>query len=240
MTCLGEVVKHFPHAVGYLFVRETFSKEGKRDVQNMVQSLKDAFQRNLDDLQWMDAESKVAAIRKLKAMRFKVGYPDYYDNDNERFTELHDFYVNRNDYYGNVEKSIKSKVRQSINRLRLPYREDEWQESPQGTRAYYSLQTNEIVFPAGILQNPLYSISNPPAVNFGALGSILGHEIIHAFDQVGAGYNDNGVKDIWWSTDTKNAFNRESQCIIDSYVSYLNQTRQTRVTKLSYPLSYKA
>lgn len=110
--------------------------------------------------------------------------------------------------------------------MRLPYREDDWQDSPQGTKAYYSLQTNEIVFPAGILQNPLYNLNNPPAVNYGALGSILGHEIIHAFDQVGAGYNGLGIKEVWWTGQTADAFKTESKCVIDSYNNYLSQNNQ--------------
>ena len=228
MTCLGEVVKHLPHAVGYMFVKETFTKQAKDNVKNIVDSLKIAFEANLDTLEWMDTPSKEAALRKLRSMRFKIGYPDYYDSNIERFDELHSFPVDINDYYSNVEKSVKSKVALSINRLRQPYREDEWQESPQGTKAYYSLQTNEIVFPAGILQNPLYNLNNPAAVNYGALGSILGHEIIHAFDQVGAGYNRDGVKEIWWTKDTATAFRQESQCVIDSYNSYLNSTKQAR------------
>ena len=112
--------------------------------------------------------------------------------------------------------------------MRLPYREDDWQDSPQGTKAYYSLQTNEIVFPAGILQNPLYNLNNPPAVNYGALGSILGHEIIHAFDQVGAGYNGLGIKEVWWTGQTADAFKTESKCVIDSYNNYLSQNNQVR------------
>ena len=106
------------------------------------------------------------------------------------------------------------------------YDPDDWSESPQGTKAYYSLQTNEIVFPAGILQKPLYDLYNPPAVNYGALGSILGHEIIHAFDQVGASYDLNGIERDWWSNFTSKNFVNQSQCVIDSYMRYINETNQ--------------
>ena len=118
------------------------------------------------------------------------------------------------------------KVRLSLNRLQQSYRKDEWQDTPQGTKAYYQLQTNEIIFPAGILQNPLYNVKNPPAVNYGALGSIIGHEIIHAFDQVGAAYNRDGVQEDWWTNKTAEGFRNESKCIIQSYNNYLDATKQ--------------
>ena len=115
---------------------------------------------------------------------------------------------------------------ESLQRLTRIYDPDDWSESPQGTKAYYSLQTNEIVFPAGILQKPLYDLYNPPAVNYGALGSILGHEIIHAFDQVGASYDLNGIERDWWSNFTSKNFVNQSQCVIDSYMRYINETNQ--------------
>ena len=118
----------------------------------------------------------------------------------------------------------------SLQRLTRIYDPDDWSESPQGTKAYYSLQTNEIVFPAGILQKPLYDLYNPPAVNYGALGSILGHEIIHAFDQVGASYDLNGIERDWWSNFTSKNFVNQSQCVIDSYMRYINETNQVNRT----------
>ena len=120
----------------------------------------------------------------------------------------------------------------SLQRLTRIYDPDDWSESPQGTKAYYSLQTNEIVFPAGILQKPLYDLYNPPAVNYGALGSILGHEIIHAFDQVGASYDLNGIERDWWSNFTSKNFVNQSQCVIDSYMRYINETNQVEHCKL--------
>mgnify|MGYP003729701119 CR=1 FL=1 len=146
MTCLGEVVKHLPHAVGYMFVKETFSQDAKNDVKNMVDNLKIAFENNLATLgpffidgseldgatfklkrfgiffryafgptyknrtqEWMDEISKNAALRKLRSMRFKIGYPNYYDDNITRFDELHNFQVDKSDYYNNVERSVKSK-----------------------------------------------------------------------------------------------------------------------------------
>ena len=181
----------------------------------------------MNSIKWMDAETKVAALAKFSKLRFNIGYPDFYDDsDLTLFSSHMNYTVNRRDFYANVENSMQLKVKLSLQRLFTSRNPDEWLTSPRSTDAHYKEQTNEVVFPAGILQKPLYDFENPIAVNYGAFGSILGHEIMHAFDRHGAMYDLNGLDNFWWSNHTLRKFNQESDCVVNSYLKYINETGQ--------------
>ncbi len=191
-------------ALGKLYVNAKFPPEAKQTAQDMVSNIIDAFRIRINNLVWMDNDTKIKAIEKLEKITVKIGYPDKWKDYSElNIVSLKD----GGSYFDNqMNLSIWSR-KENIDKLHKQVDKDEWYMSPQIVNAYYSPSNNEIVFPAGILQPPFYDFQADPAVNYGGIGAVIGHEISHAFDDSGADYDGDGNLVKWWTDNDYKQFN---------------------------------
>jgi putative endopeptidase len=179
-------------AIGQVYVQRHFSPTAKGLVVELVENLRAAFGQRIDALSWMSAETKAVARQKLATFRLKVGYPDRWRDDAG-------FEVRAGDALGNARRLTVFEWDRSVARLGRPSDKDEWFMTPQTVNAYYNPLFNEIVFPAAILQPPFFDEHADPAVNYGGIGGVIGHEMGHGFDDQGARYDPHGVLRNWWS-----------------------------------------
>jgi putative endopeptidase len=200
---LGEVL-------GKLFVAEHFGADGKARTQAMVDAVRVAFTKNIDSLAWMDEPTKAAARAKAEKMATKIGYPDSW-RDYSSYTTTRDSFLK------NYNAGIAFEVRRDLNKIGKPLDKGEWQMSPPTVNAYNDGQRNEIVFPAGILQPPFFNKAAPDAVNFGAMGMVVGHEITHGFDDEGKSLDENGNLRDWWSADSAKRFAEKTGCVKNQF-----------------------
>ncbi|MDX1455292.1 MAG: M13-type metalloendopeptidase [Gammaproteobacteria bacterium] len=192
-TSLGEVV-------GKLYVERHFKPEAKQRMETLVDNLVRAFEVGIDGLDWMSPETKQQAHEKLSKFTVKIGYPDEWKD----YSALE---VSADDLVGNVLRSSRLEHERAIAKLGGPIDRDEWFMTPQTVNAYYNPNMNEIVFPAAILQPPFFNMDADDAVNYGAIGAVIGHEISHGFDDSGADYDGDGNLRNWWSEDDLEEFN---------------------------------
>lgn len=178
--------------VGQLYVEKYFSPEAKAKVNQMVDDLRDAFAQRIERLDWMSAETKTEALKKLKAIRQKLGYPDKWED----YSGLE---IGADSYIQNVQRARAFEIRRRLDRIGKEVDRDEWFMSPQIVNASYNPTNNEITFPAGILQPPFFDPNAVDAVNYGGIGAVIGHEITHGFDDNGSKYNDKGNLTNWWT-----------------------------------------
>ncbi len=185
-------------AVGAVYVQRHFPPEAKAQMQDLVENLRTAYGQRIDQLSWMSAETKVAAREKLATFRPKIGYPD-------RWKDYSGLEVRAGDAYGNAKRYQIFDWNFDLARLSRPTDKDEWFMTPQTVNAYYNPVFNEIVFPAAILQPPFFDPNADPAVNYGAIGGVIGHEMGHGFDDQGAKSDAHGVlRDGWNEQDVAN------------------------------------
>src|SRR5690606_28147866 len=173
-------------AVGQIYVQRHFPPAAKAQMLELVENMRTAYGQRIDQLSWMSAETKVAAREKLATFRPKIGYPD-------RWRDYSALEVRAGDAFGNAKRSQIFDWNESIDRLGRPTDKDEWFMTPQTVNAYYNPVFNEIVFPAAILQPPFFDPNADPAVNYGAIGGVIGHEMGHGFDDQGAKSDAQGV-----------------------------------------------
>eukprot|EP00106_Octopus_bimaculoides_P018549 XP_014785991.1 PREDICTED: neprilysin-2-like [Octopus bimaculoides] len=190
-----EINTEIGHAVGALFVSEHFKKENKDIALEMIQNIRNAFNKLLDDNTWMDEETRKFAKEKLE--------------------------VDPDSYFRNVHQIKRYRSHNQIKELREPVDREKWLQDPAVINAYYNPNTNDIVFPAGILQPVFYSNSYPKSLNYGGIGIVIGHEITHGFDNRGRKFDKTGNLKQWWKNETIEAFNKKAQCMIDQYSSFV-------------------
>ena len=178
-------------AVGQLYVRHHFPPDAKAQITALVENLRTAFRLRIERLDWMSSGTKQAALAKLAAIRVKVGYPDNWRD----YAALE---VRAGDPLGNRRRALLWDWKRRIARLRQPTDRDEWGMTPQNVNAYSNSFFNEIVFPAAILQPPYFDPAADPAVNYGGIGGVIGHEMSHAFDDQGAKTDGKGAQRDWW------------------------------------------
>ncbi|MCQ8184639.1 M13 family metallopeptidase [Parvularcula maris] len=200
-------------AIGRVYVERHFPESSKRQVEDLVGNLKEAFRIRLTALDWMGDETKAEALRKLDSMRVKVGYPD-------EWRDYSGLEVRPDDAIGNAKRSALFEHAYSIERLKGPVDRDEWAMNPQEINAYYRPDLNEIVFPAAILQPPFFDPNADPAVNYGAIGGVIGHEIGHGFDDQGRAYDYAGVQRDWWTAADSEAFTTKASVLGQQYAAY--------------------
>lgn len=179
-------------AVGKAYVERHFSPSAKAHAEQLVENMRQAFGARIDQLPWMSPETKVAAREKLRSFRPKIGYPD-------RWRDYSQLEIRPGDAFGNVERAIEHEWRRQISRLEAPVDRGEWFLTTFTVDAYYNPDWNEIQFPAAILQPPFFDASADPAVNYGAIGAVIGHEMGHGFDDQGARRDARGRLRDWWS-----------------------------------------
>jgi putative endopeptidase len=197
-------------AVGELYVRRHFSAEAKAQVLVLVENMRRAYGERIDGVTWMSAETKVVAREKLASFRPKIGYPD-------RWKDYSGFEVRAGDAFGNVERFAKWTNDFDLARLSRPTDRDEWFMPPHAVNAYYNPVFNEIVFPAGYLQPPLFDPNADPACNYGGVGGVIGHEMGHGFDDQGAKSDARGVLRDWWHADDVQRFQALTQRLVAQY-----------------------
>ncbi|KAG8515583.1 Endothelin-converting enzyme-like 1 [Galemys pyrenaicus] len=183
-VCLGQANRHFGMALGALFVHEHFSAASKAKVQQLVEDIKSILGQRLEELDWMDAETKAAARAKLQYMMVMVGYPDFLLRP-EAVDREYEFEVHEKTYFKNILNSIRFSTQLSVKKIRQEGDKATWLLPPQALNAYYLPNKNQMVFPAGILQPTLYDPDFPQSLNFGGIGTIIGHELTHGYDDWG-------------------------------------------------------
>jgi predicted metalloendopeptidase len=197
-------------ALGREYVAKYFPPERKARMEELVKNVLAAYRESIDQLDWMGPDTKKEAQAKLAKFTPKIGYPNKW-RDYSRLT------VKQDDLVGNVMRSHEVEYNRELNKLGKPIDRDEWGMTPQTINAYYNPEMNEIVFPAARLQAPLYDADAEPAINYGAVGISIGHEISHAFDDQGAQYDGDGnLRDWWTEADHKN-FAAKTRMLVNQY-----------------------
>ncbi len=197
-------------AVGRLYVEKKFPPASKAAMETLVENLRKAYARHIADVPWMTAETKQAALQKLDAFRSKIGYP----NEWRDYSKLE---VIPGDAFGNHRRAEVFEWNRELARLNKPTDRDEWAMTPQTVNAYYNPVFNEIVFPAAILQPPFFDPKADPAVNYGGIGAVIGHEMGHGFDDQGAKSDAKGVLRTWWKPEDIAAFKKRTEALADQY-----------------------
>lgn len=199
--------------VGKEYVQRHFQPEAKARMDEMIENLRVAFKEAIDDLEWMSPATKVEAQAKLAKFNTKIGYPDVW-RDYECVT------IAADDLIGNLRRSADCEYQRMVNRLGQPVNRDEWGMTPQTVNAYYSSTMNEIVFPAAILQPPFFNVEADDAVNYGAIGGVIGHEFTHGFDDQGRRSDGEGNLRDWWVPEDESQFRARAQRMIDQYSNF--------------------
>jgi putative endopeptidase len=200
-------------AAGQLYVEKYFPPEAKARMLNLVENLVAAYRRNISSLTWMGEETRAKALEKLEAFTPKIGYPD-------RWRDYSALEVDRSDLLGNVRRANAFELDRDFGKLGKPIDRDEWFMSPQTVNAYYNPGMNEIVFPAAILQPPFFDLEADDAVNYGAIGSVIGHEVGHGFDDQGSRYDGAGNLVDWWTQEDRERFEALTGALIKQYDAF--------------------
>jgi putative endopeptidase len=201
--CVGE-------AVGEVYVARHFPPASKGAMDDLVANLLEAYRRSITDLDWMTEETKKRAFDKLATFRPKIGYP-------EKFRDYSSVEVDPGDLIGNAHRAAEFEHDRQLAKIGSPVDRDEWLMLPQTVNAYYNPGTNEICFPAAILQRPFFDAEADPAENYGGIGAVIGHEIGHGFDDQGSEYDERGNLNEWWSEADKQAFKQRKDMLVAQY-----------------------
>ena len=201
--CLGE-------AVGQLYVAKYFPPEAKERMVNLVHNLQNAYAERIRNLDWMGDSTKAKAIDKLNAFYVKIGYPDKWKD----YTSLE---IKKDSYFANIERAVQFAMREMLDKAAKPVDRDEWYMTPQTVNAYYNPTTNEICFPAGILQYPFFDMNADDAFNYGAIGVVIGHEMTHGFDDQGRQFDKDGNLKDWWTASDAEKFQERAKVMSDFF-----------------------
>ena len=203
---LGEVV-------GKVYVEKHFSPEAKERMVTMVKNLLKAYAESIKKLDWMSEATKKEALKKVDKFMIKIGYPD-------KWKDYSSLKIDKADLYGNAQRSAEFEYQRNLNKLGKPVDRAEWGMTPQTVNAYYNPSLNEIVFPAAILQPPFFDLKADDAVNYGAIGAVIGHEIGHGFDDQGSTFDGDGVLKNWWTEADLTAFKAKTGALVAQYNSF--------------------
>ncbi|MEO3865172.1 M13 family metallopeptidase [Rheinheimera fenheensis] len=199
--------------VGKKYVEQYFKPEAKARMDQMIENLRVAFRQSIDELEWMSPVTKKQAQIKLAKFNTKIGYPD-------KWRDYSCVEINATDLVGNLRRSAECEYQRTIGRLGKPVDRTEWGMTPQTVNAYYSSTMNEIVFPAAILQPPFFNVEADDAVNYGAIGGVIGHEFTHGFDDQGRRSDGDGNLRDWWTEQDAAQFQQRAQLMIDQYSAF--------------------
>ena len=201
-------------ALGQAYVRKVFSPELKQSTLDMVRRIEDAMAKRIQGLDWMSPETKQQALVKLAGIRNKIGYPD-------KWRDYGPVKIVRTEFLGNVQRATEFEHRREIAKIGKPVDRGEWFISPATVDAYYNPQMNDINFPAGVLQPPLYDANVDDAPNYGDTGGTIGHELTHGFDDEGSQFDARGNLKNWWKEEDRKKFDERTKCVSDQYSSYV-------------------
>ncbi|MHA4868860.1 M13 family metallopeptidase [Duganella sp. PWIR1] len=212
-SAVGLVEASLGEALGKLYVAEYFPPERKARMDELVKNVLAAFKVSIDNLDWMSPATKVEAQAKLAKFRPKIGYPS-------KWRDYSTLAIVKNDLLGNVLRAEYYKHQRMVAKLGKPIDREEWNMTPQTINAYYNSTMNEIVFPAAILQPPFFDARADDAVNYGAIGSVIGHEIGHGFDDGGSQSDGDGNLRDWWTKEDRANFKAKADALVKQYNSY--------------------
>jgi len=198
-------------AVGQMYVKEYFPEENKARMLALVKNLQRALGERISAVTWMSDETKQKALEKLSAFTIKIGYPD-------KWRDYTDLRISKADtYYANLMRAARFEQEYSLSFLDKPVDKQKWYMTPQTVNAYYNPSSNEICFPAGILQYPFFDMSADDAFNYGAIGVVIGHEMTHGFDDQGCQFDKDGNMINWWTEDDKKRFDERTKVMADFF-----------------------
>jgi len=207
---LGTLDREMGDAMGRLYVEKYFTPAARHRMDELVKNILDAYRLRIETRDWMSAETKKQAQAKLEAFALKVGYPKIWRD----YSSLK---ISGDSYVQNVMRANTFEVRRRLVRLGKPVDRDEWGMTAPTVNAYYNSTMNEIVFPAGILQPPFFDPNADDAINYGAIGAVIGHEITHGFDDQGSRSDGQGNLKNWWTDDDRAHFNAKTEKLAGQY-----------------------
>lgn len=212
--CVQFTDRQLGEALGQAYVKVAFPPDAKDRMEKMVHNLEASMKTDIEGLEWMTPETKKAAIVKLGMITDKIGYP-------EKWRDYSKFKVVRGDFLGNGVRGNEFETDRQLAKVNKPVDRTEWGMTPPTVNAYYNPQENNINFPAGILQPPFFDNKLDDAVNYGAIGAVIGHEMTHGFDDEGREFDGNGDLRDWWTATDGKAFEERAKCLSDEYSSFI-------------------
>lgn len=212
--CVQFTDRDLGEALGQAYVSKVFSPQLKQSTLEMVKLIEDAMEQRIQQLDWMGPETKAQALAKLHGIRNKIGYPD-------KWRDYSSVNIASNDFLGNVQRATEFERHRNINKIGKPVDHSEWGMTPPTVNAYYNPQMNDINFPAGVLQPPLYDSKIDDAPNYGDTGGTIGHELTHGFDDEGSKFDAQGNLRDWWTKEDRQKFEERTKCIQDQYAQYV-------------------
>lgn len=211
--CVGLVDRQLGEALGQEFVSRAFSPALKEKSLHMTRQVEEAMKKDIESLDWMSLETKKRAQEKLAAIVNKIGYPD-------KWRDYSAYEVKPGDFAGNVQRGNVFETRRDLAKIGKPLDRGEWGMTPPTVNAYFNPQMNDINFPAGVLQPPLFDPKMDDAPNYGNTGGTIGHELTHAFDDEGRQFDAKGNLKDWWTKKDAKEYEERAQCIVDQYAQY--------------------
>jgi endothelin-converting enzyme/putative endopeptidase len=213
--CVEFVDNQLPEALGQVYVRQVFSPEIKQHALDMVDGIEKAMELRITQLAWMSPDTKRQALFKLHAIRNKIGYPD-------KWRDYSSVMITKQNFTANVRNTIVFESLRQLNKIGQPTDRSEWYMSAPTVDAYYNPLVNDINFPAGVLQPPLFDLKMDDAPNYGDTGGTIGHELTHAFDDEGSQFDAKGNLKNWWTAVDAKKFAERTQCVDDQYSKYIS------------------
>ncbi len=199
--------------LGEIYVKKHFSSAAKKKVNAIVDDLFTAYEARIKNLDWMSSATKKKATKKLHQVNRKLGYPD-------KWRSYKGLVITPDDYFGNIVRASLYEHKRAMRRLAKPVDRKEWFMYPQTVNAYCSFGLNDVVFPAAILQRPFFSVDADDAINYGAIGSVIGHEITHAFDDQGSKFDGKGNRKTWWTKQDSARFTKKAKVLVKQFNEY--------------------
>lgn len=212
--CIDATNGAIGEAVAVPFVAATFGAEGKARTSSMIAEIEQAFERTLGALPWMDDPTRAKALEKLQKIKNKIGYPD-------RFRKYDGLEITPGAHASNVLSADAFELRRLLAKIGKPLDRGDWWMVPQMVNAYYDANMNEMVFPAGILQPPFFDRRATDAINYGAIGMVMGHELTHGFDDEGRKFDGDGNLKEWWTKSVDAEFDKRAACVVKQYDGYV-------------------
>ena len=212
--CLSQTDEYLGDTLGRGFVEETFRSEAMTDTAAMIGYLKAALRHDIETATWMSEATRRAALDKLAALQERIGHPD-------KWRDVSALRISRTDAFGNLQRVRTAENARDVSQIGLPADPAAWPITPQTANSGYSASQNMILFPAGILQPPIYDAARDGAVNYGAAASLIGHELTHGFDDTGRRFDAKGNVRDWWTPADAKAFEERTACIVDEYSQFV-------------------
>ena len=209
-TTVSTINSALGEEVGQMYVEKYFPPQAKERMNKLVKNLEVSLGERIDNLDWMSKETKAKAQEKLKSFTVKIGYPD-------KWRDFSGLDIKKDSYWANIVRSSDFEFNYMLSKLGKAVDRSEWFMSPQTVNAYYNPTTNEICFPAGILQPPFFYMNADDAVNYGAIGVVIGHEMTHGFDDQGRKYDKVGNMQDWWTAEDAEKFEKRAQVLVDHF-----------------------